>query len=298
MRPAPFEYVRANNLDDAIEALASNGQQARVLAGGQILVNLMRRRAERPATVVDVSRLEELRYVRLDGDRLAVGALTRLCDVATDPQVAASCPALAEAAAAIGDVQVRNRGTVGGNLFAVPPDVSDIQPVLVASGGSIVARAVEGTREIAAEDFAGARPEERVRPGELVVELRFGGVGDASAFEKLSRRAADPPIVNAAAFARGDGSGRMLTGVALGGAHEHVIRLHDLEADSAEQAFDAQRARRSLAALAKGLRPPSTAHASSEYRRDVCDVLALRAIERALARERRNGESETGSVDR
>lgn len=296
MRPAAFEYIRANSLDEAIEALASYGQQARVLAGGQILVNLMRRRSERPATVIDVSRLEELRYVRLDGDWLALGALTRLSDVAADPQVATSCPALAEAAAAIGDVQVRNRGTVGGNLFAVPPDVSDIQPVLVASGGSIVARDSEGTREIAAEDFAGARPEARVRPGELVVELRFGGVGGASAFEKLSRRAADPPIVNAAAFARGDGSAR-LTGAALGGAHEHVIRLHDLEADSAEQAFDAQRARRSLATLAEGLRPPSTAHAGSEYRRDVCGVLALRAIERALARARTNGASETWSVD-
>jgi carbon-monoxide dehydrogenase medium subunit len=297
MRPAPFDYIRANSVDEAVEALASHGQQARVLAGGQILVNLLRRRVERPATVVDVSRLEELRYVRLEGDSLAIGALTRLSDVAADPQVAVSCPALAEAAAAIGDVQVRNRGTIGGNVFPVPPDVSDIQPVLVASGGSIVVRDSEGTREIAAEDFVGARPEARLRPGELVVELRFGGVGSASAFEKLSRRAADPPIVNAAAFTRGDGSA-WLTGAALGGAHEHVIRLHDLEADSAEQAFDAQRARRSLAALAEGLRPPSTAHAGSEYRRDVCGVLALRAIERALAGAWPTESRETWSEDR
>lgn len=285
MRPASFEYVRAQSLDEAIEELSRHGQDSCILAGGQILMNRMRRRLANPARVIDVSRLDELRYVRLEGQYLAVGALTRLADVAVHPIVVDSCPALAEAASAIGDVQVRNRGTVGGNIFPTTPDVSDIQPVLVASGGSLIVRNATGSREVVAEDFVAAGLEGSLAADDFVVELRFGGMGCDSAFEKLARRAADPSIVNSAAFVRKDEVGARVVGAAVGGAHSHVFRLHDLEAVTAGQPFDVEGARRLLAPLNAGLRPPATAHAGSDYRRDVWEVIALRAVERALRGE-------------
>src|SRR5919202_2753024 len=151
MRPATFEYVRAATLEEAVQALEAADANAEVLAGGQVLVNRMRARLDRPGTVVDISRLDDLRYARVEGDDLVVGALATMRDLESADQVRQRCPALAEAAAAVGDLQVRNRATLGGNFFN-PDPVSDMAPVLLAADGQVVVHGPDGRRRLGAEE--------------------------------------------------------------------------------------------------------------------------------------------------
>lgn len=284
MRPATFEYVQAGTLEEAVRALGSGNGDVQVLAGGQILVNQMRARLIRPAKVVDISRLQDLVYIRADGDDLAVGALTTMRDVESSDVVRQRCPALAEAAAAVGDPQVRNRATVGGNFFN-PDPVSDLAPVLLAAGGKVVFQGPEGRRELDAEQFLGnGAPREALAAGEILVEARFGPGGAVSAFEKLSRRAADPAIVNAAAAIE-VGSGQLdRVALALVGVHRWPVRAKPVEDHLAGRPFDAEEAMSRLREFVGTLDPPSNAHADAPYRQEAAPVVAVRALRRAVDR--------------
>jgi carbon-monoxide dehydrogenase medium subunit len=278
MRPAPFDYVQPATVEEAVAAL-SDRDGARPLAGGQILINRMRARVERPGLVVDISRLPGLAFSEADGDQLRVGALTVLADL-TGADVAAWCPALQQAAQSVGDPQVRNRATVAGNLLN-PDPVSDIAPVLLASGGSVVLQGTDGRREVDAGEFLEA-PAPRLGPTELIVELRFGRLSASSAFEKLSRRQADAAVASAAAFVRTDGGRITEVGLALSAVHEHPLRAATVCEQLTGGAFDATAAMEALRAFAGGLRPPSTPHADADYRKEVAPVVALRALQRAI----------------
>jgi carbon-monoxide dehydrogenase medium subunit len=281
MRPATIDYVRAESLDQAIDALQQAGDGARPLAGGQMLINQMRARTVRPSTVVDISKLDDLRYARLEGDELAVGALTRMRELDGD-STRSACAALAEAAARIGDPQVRNRATVGGNLFN-PDPLSDIAPVLLASGGRVVVQGPGGRREIDAQAFCDA-PGGGLAAAEVIVELRFGatGPGAGSAFEKLARRAADAAVASAAAFVRVDNGQLADVRLALGAVHDRPLRAASVESELTGKPFDAEQAKQALVAFAAQLDPPSSPHAESGYRREVAPVIALRALGRAV----------------
>jgi len=283
MRPAKFDYVRASSVEEAVRALEAAGPDARVLAGGQTLANLMRARVVRPSTVVDISRLSSLEYIRAEADYLAVGALCRLRDVEASALLRDACPALAEAAAAIGDVQVRNRATAGGNLFNPEPS-SDLAPVLLASGGSVVVEGPTGRQEIPAEEFFARPLGSPLRPAEVVVEVRFRRSGAASAFEKLSRRAADPAMASAAVFLRLDGGAVSEVGVALGAVHERPVRAAPVEERLAGAPLDEATAAVALQEFCAGLSPPTSPHADAAYRKQVAPIVALRALRRAWDR--------------
>ena len=273
MIPAPFDYVRAASAEEALAALAEHGDEAKVLAGGHSLLPLMKLRFASPAVLVDVGRLDDLSYVSDAGDHIAVGALTRHRDLEVSDLLADQAPLLRHAASQVGDPQVRHRGTIGGSLAHGDP-ASDLPAVLLALGGSLVARGPDGEREIAATDFFTGFLETALAPEELLCEVRIPKVGDAGwSFQKFNRRAQDWAIVGVAAVT--DGS----PGVGLVNMDSTPIRATAVEEALAGGASAADAAE----LAAEGLAPPADLNASADFRRHLARVLVRRALEEATA---------------
>jgi carbon-monoxide dehydrogenase medium subunit len=267
--PAPFEYVRADDAGAALAALTEYGDDAKLLAGGQSLLPLMKLRLAVPAVVVDVSRAASLRYVRDEGDQVVVGALTRHCDVAADPVVRRELPLLAQAASAVGDPQVRHRGTIGGSVAHADPS-ADLPAALLALGATYVIRGTGGDRSVPAEQFATGFLETVLEPDELLTEIRVPKPDDAWGYEKFTRRSIDWATVAVAAVRRRDGS----VAVALANMAPTVIRASAVESALAGGADAASAAARAD----EGSEPPSDVTASADYRRHLARVLTERAL--------------------
>jgi carbon-monoxide dehydrogenase medium subunit len=271
--PAPFAYHRATSVDDALAALAEHGADARLLAGGHSLLPALRLRQAAPALLVDVGRLEELAYVRNGGDHLAIGALTRHCDLERSPLVEEQAPLVAHAAGLVGDPQVRNRGTLGGSLAHADP-AGDLPVAVLALGGTLVARGPAGERHIAAADFFLDRHRTALAGDELLTEVRLPrSAGMPWSYQRVSRRAQDWATVAVAAVGS-TGSTRPVA-VALAGMGPVPLRARVVE--------EALRAGAPAAAAAgaadAGTAPPSDVVAGSAYRRHLARVLVRRALE-------------------
>jgi carbon-monoxide dehydrogenase medium subunit len=271
--PASFDYVRVDSADAALAALGQHGDEAKLLAGGQSLLPLMKLRLAMPAVVVDVSRAGDLRYVRRDGDELAIGALTRHCDVAGDDTVRAELPMLAHVAGLVGDPQIRHRGTIGGSVAHSDPS-ADLPAALLALGASYVVRGPGGSRTVPAAEFATGFLESVLEPDELLAEIRVPLGVDGWGYEKFTRRAIDWATV-AVAVARRNGT----TSVALANMGPTVLR-----AEGVEQALASGSGAVDAAALAdEGTEPSNDVTASSDYRRHLARVLTGRALAAAGA---------------
>jgi aerobic carbon-monoxide dehydrogenase medium subunit len=271
--PAPFDYVRVGSADEALSALAEHGDEAKLLAGGQSLLPLMKLRLAVPAVVIDLIGVGELSYVRDEGETLAIGALTRHSDVANNDLVRREAPILAHAAALVGDPQVRHRGTIGGSVAHADPS-ADLPTALLALGASYVIRGPRGERTVTADGFATGFLETVLEPDELLVELR---VPKASAwgYEKFTRRAIDWATVAVAAVRRADGA----VAVALANMGPTVLR-----ASAVEQALASGTDAADAAGVADdGTEPGTDVTASADYRRHLSRVLTSRALE-SLAR--------------
>ena len=270
MIPAEFDYVRADSAQAALAALAEHGDEAKVLAGGQSLLPLMKLRLATPAVLVDVSRLRDLRYVREEGDGLAIGALTRHCDIANDATVRRVAPLLAHAAGTVGDPQVRHRGTIGGSVSHADPS-ADIPTALVAMGASYVIKGPGGERTVAADEFSTGFLETVLGPDELLTEIRVPKPGDGWGYQKFTRRAIDWATVAVAAARRADGT----TAVALANMGPTVLRAQATEAALASGAGAADAA----AVADAGSEPAADVTASADYRRHLARVLTQRALQ-------------------
>jgi len=269
MIPAPFDYVRADSADAALAALGEHGDEAKLLAGGQSLLPLMKLRLAMPTVVVDVSRAGELAYVRADGAVLAIGATTRHCDVARSADVLTHAPLLAHAASGVGDPQVRHRGTIGGSVAHADPS-ADLPTALLALGATYVIRGPSGTREVPAAEFSTGFLESVLAPDELLVEIRLpSAASEVWGYEKFTRRAIDWATVAVAVQARGGE-----TAVALGNMGSTVLRATATEAALAGGADAAAAASHA----ADGTEPSSDVTASSEFRRHLARVLTRRAL--------------------
>ncbi|MEV4839309.1 xanthine dehydrogenase family protein subunit M [Nonomuraea sp. NPDC049486] len=270
MIPAGFSYVRAGSVEEALDELSRHGDAARPLAGGHSLLPAMKLRRAEPGVLVDIGRLRELSYVRADGDRIAVGALTSHRTLERDPVVAAQVPLLAAAARRIGDPQVRNRGTIGGSLAHADP-AADLAGAVLALDGVLVARGPAGVREIPAREFFTGRRRNALAPGELLTEIRLPAApGRSYAFEKFSRRALDWAVVGVAAQARPGGG----VAIALIGMGPTPVR-----ATAVEEALAAGEPAAEAARLAAwGCEPPDDAVASASYRTHLAEVLVTRAL--------------------
>jgi carbon-monoxide dehydrogenase medium subunit len=274
MIPAAFDYVRADSADAAVAALGEHGDEAKLLAGGQSLLPLMKLRLAVPSVVVDVSRAADLAYVRDAGDNVAIGALTRHCDVAADPVLQREVAVLAHAAGLVGDPQVRHRGTIGGSLAHADPS-ADLPAALLALGASYVLAGPGGRRTVSADDFATGFLETVLEPDEMLVEVVVPKPGSGWGYEKFTRRAIDWATVAVAAVRRRDGS----VAVALANMGPTVLR-----SASVEQALAIGAGARDAAATAdEGTEPSTDVTASADYRRHLARVLTGRAVERCLA---------------
>jgi carbon-monoxide dehydrogenase medium subunit len=267
--PAAFSYARADSVDDAVALLAEHGDDAKLLAGGHSLLPLMKLRLATPSVLVDVGRLDELSFVRDDGDTIAVGGLTRHHDVEHDALLRTQVPILAAAAGEVGDPQVRHRGTIGGSLAHGDP-ASDLPAVVLALRGSIVVRGSGGERVLAADEFFRGFLETALAPDEIITEVRVPKTDGAGwAFEKFNRRAQDWAIVGVAAVGGDD------PGVALVNMGDTPVRASAVETALRNGASAAD-----AAALASDdTDPPSDLNASAEYRRHLARVLVGRALD-------------------
>ncbi len=278
MIPAGFDYEVAESVDHAIELLGKN-EDAKLLAGGHSLIPAMKLRIARPALLVDIGRLEEVSYVKEEGDTIAIGALTRHKDVAASPVLREHCAIVSHTAGQVGDPQVRHRGTIGGSLAHGDP-ASDLPTVILALHGELVARGPGGDRAIPAQDFFTGVWQTALEPTEVLVEIRVPKPGAAGwSYTKMARRAQDWATVAVAAVVHGNGAVERAS-VALTNMGPTPLR-----ATAAEEALVGGASIEDAAGLAADGTEPSTDHAaSSEFRKHLARVLTRRALEEARSR--------------
>jgi carbon-monoxide dehydrogenase medium subunit len=258
------EYAKPGSVREALELLASN-DGARALAGGQTLINVMKARAASPDMVVDLNGLDELKGIDLAGDgTLTIGAMTTYSELMGSAEAKAR-PIVGEVCATIADVQVRNRGTIGGNLCSNDP-TNHLPPLMVAIGARMTIAGAGGEREVPAEEFFLGVYLTAVSQGELLTRIAIPA-GKKDGFAAVTLGADGTCIANAAASVNGG------VRVALGCVDAVPVLL---TAESPDGVADAVRA--------ASLTPPSDVHASSEYRTHLAEVLATRAAQEAAAR--------------
>ena len=272
-------YARPATVDEAV-SLLSEHDGARALAGGQTLVNVMKQRAASPDVLVDLGKLDELRAISVSGSTLEIGAMATLASLTRSSEVEVARPILAEVAATVADVQVRNRGTLGGNICVNDP-TNHFPPLLVALGASLTIRSTDGERTVPAEEFFVGVFETAVQEGELLTRItvpgRGRGTGDAMAGVTLG--AHGTYIANAAASVV-DGAWR----VALGCVAAVPVRATAVEERLAGVAVEDASARAAVEGLGATLDPPSDVHASADYRRSLAETSAVRAVLQAAER--------------
>jgi carbon-monoxide dehydrogenase medium subunit len=270
MIPAAFDYVRAESADEAIALLTEHGDEAKLLAGGHSLLPLMKLRLASPTVLIDVGRLEDLRFIRDAGDHIAIGALTRHRDLETSDILGEAAPLLQHAAGHVGDPQVRHRGTIGGSLAHADP-ASDRPAVVLALGGTLVANGPNGEREIAIGDFYTGFLESALEPDELLTEIRIPKLTTLGwSFQKFNRRAQDWAIVGVAAVRAEQGSGVGL--VNMGSTPLYAAGVVEALNSGADAASAADRA-------VEGTEAQHDNNATVEYREHLARVLVRRALE-------------------
>ncbi|MFE8952856.1 FAD binding domain-containing protein [Streptomyces althioticus] len=277
MIPAAFDYVRPHTVEEAVRALADGGEDAKVLAGGQSLLPLMRLRMAFPQLLVDTGRIPGLRGSRMEGDTLVVGAMTTHHDVVRDALVRRHAGLLAAATATVADPAVRHRGTLGGSLAHADP-AADLPAVVLALEGELVAVGPRGRRTIPARDFFTDYLETALAPDELLVEVRLPSTdGWGFHYEKFQRVAQAYAIVGVAALVRRDNGSIAEARVGLTNMGSTPLRAPAAE-EALAGAGDAAAVKRAAGAAAEGTRPSRDTSASPGYRAHLARVLTGRAV--------------------
>jgi aerobic carbon-monoxide dehydrogenase medium subunit len=281
MIPVPFEYTRPSTVEDAVAALAGAGEDAKVLAGGQSLVPMLRLRLATPTTLVSLTGIGALQGIREDGDELVIGAMTTHDTVLHDELVHRYAPLVAAATATVGDRQVRHLGTFGGSLSHADP-AGDLPAVALALDATFTIAGPGGRRAVPAGGFFADYLTTAVAPDEILVEVRLPKMtGWGWHYEKFNRVAQAWAIVGVAAAVRRENGAIAQARVALTNMSNTPVR-----ATAVEQALagaDAAAAPVADAArhAADGTRPTSDVNGSAEYRRHLAGVLTRRAVSRA-----------------
>jgi aerobic carbon-monoxide dehydrogenase medium subunit len=282
MIPAKFDYVRPSSLAEAVQALAGGGEDAKVIAGGQSLLPLLRLRLAYPELLVDIGGLGELTGVRDVGDALVIGAMTTHYSLIRDPLIREHCGLVAATAATVADPAVRHRGTIGGSLAHADP-AGDLPAVISALDATLTATGPGGEREIAAADFFVDYLTTALAPGEILTAIRVPKLGPGWGFryEKFQPTAQAWAIVGVAALARRDNGHVAEARVGLTNMGTVPVRARAAEAAAA----GAEASREALAAAAanadEGTDPPADLRAAADYRRHLARVLTGRALARA-----------------
>ncbi|HEY0689962.1 MAG TPA: xanthine dehydrogenase family protein subunit M [Kribbella sp.] len=277
MIPAAFDYYAPTSVDEALALLGAH-EDAKVLAGGQSLLPVLRLRLAAPETIVDLGRIEELRGVREDGDALVIGAMTPHSVIQSDPLVAEHARLISLATATIADPQVRHRGTFGGSLVHADP-AGDLPAVALALGASFVIAGATGRRIVAAADFFEGVFSTVVAEDELLVEVRVPKhTGWGAHYEKFTRIAQQWSIVAVAAAVRLDDGTIAEARVALTNMGSTPVRATAVEQSLLGQPATADAVREAAARAADGTSPPTDLNGDAEYRTHLATVLTRRAV--------------------
>jgi aerobic carbon-monoxide dehydrogenase medium subunit len=266
--PPAFDYVRAGSIDEAVALLAEHGDDAKLIAGGHSLLPMMKLRLAFPTVLIDIRQLPDASYIRVEGDQVAIGALTRHCDLVSSDVLRAEAPLIGHVASTVGDPQIRNRGTIGGSVSHADP-AADLPAAVLASDATLVLQGPGGRREVPATEFFQGYFDTAMNDDEIMVELRLPRTGpNGWHYEKFTRRANDWAIVGVATVA-----GR----VALANMGSRPLRAHQTEAALASGGSIPDAA----ALAADDTEPVGDMHADPDYRRHLARVLTRRSLEAA-----------------
>ncbi len=280
MISAPFDYHRPASLAEALSLLARHGDDARVLAGGHSLVPAMKLRLAEPRVLVDLSRVAELRGISEMDGRIVIGAMTTHAELASSSVLATKCPLFTETAPQIGDIQVRNKGTIGGSLAHADP-AADWPPVALALDAEMEVAGPSGSRMIPAAGFFTDIMQTALRPGEVLRAIRVRPTGPSVAYVKTEQKASGFALCGVAAVV--DRAANRVS-VAVTGIAATPFRASQVEAALAGGPLTAERIAEAARAAAAGVQPLSDMHGSADYRAHLAQVNVRRAIVRASAR--------------
>jgi probable selenate reductase FAD-binding subunit len=282
--PFEYEYYEPRSLKEALELLDRYGDQARILAGGTDLLVKMKARLVEPRVVINIKKIDGLRYIVEDGEQVRIGALTRLRDIENSELVKKYIPALHDAVKSMGSIQIRNMATIGGNLCNASP-AADTAPPLLVHNAKVVLSSVGGDRVLPlAEFFKGPgltvlKPSELLR--EIIVEKSNAG---SSAFKKVSRVAVDLAIASAAVYVEVEDGFIRDARIALGSVAPKPLRAVKTESLLRGLRIDSREVLNALKTIDEEISPITDVRSTAEYRRYVSKVLVLDALEVAYAR--------------
>lgn len=281
MIPAKFDYVAPTSVEDALAALAQHGDDAKIIAGGQSLLPVLRMRLNAPEMVIDLGRIASLRGVRDDGDAIVIGAMTTHHEVRDHDLVREHALLLSKAAAEVADPQIRHRGTFGGALAHADP-AGDLGAPALALGAQFVIAGSGGTRTVSADDFFVDLFETAVGEDEILTEVRIPKhTGWGAHYEKFVRVAHQWPIVAVGAAVRLDGGTIAEARVGLTNMGSTPLRARGVEEALAGAAATEEGVAAAAARAAEGTHPPSDLNGDADYRRHLAGVLTRRAVLKA-----------------
>jgi carbon-monoxide dehydrogenase medium subunit len=276
--PARFDYVAPTSVEEALQALAEHGDEAKILAGGQSLLPVLRMRLNAPEWVIDLGKIDALRGIRDDGDAIVIGALTTHHDVMHDALVEEHALLIKKAASEVADAQVRHRGTFGGALAHADP-AGDLGAPALALGAEFVIAGSGGTRTVGADEFFVDLFETAIGEDEILTEVRIPKhTGWGAHYAKFVRVAHQWPIVAVAATVKADGGTISEARVGLTNMGSTPLRARGVEEALAGATASEDGVREAAAKAADGTNPPSDLNGSAEYRRHLATVLTRRAV--------------------
>ena len=287
MIPANFDYIAAKSLDEALSLLAQHKDDAKLLAGGHSLLPAMKLRLAQPKVLIDIGRIKDLAYIREDGGQIKIGATTTHFQVETSDLLRRACPLLPETATHLGDVQVRNKGTIGGSLAHSDP-AADWPAAIIALSAEMVAAGGKGERVIKADDFFVDLLTTALQPNEVLKEIRFatpkGRVGQA--YVKFRHPASGFAVVGVAVNLSLDAAGKCQSaGVGITGVAPKAYRAKGVESALKGNALDAKTLSAAAGHATDGVSDAITElFATGEYRKHLAQVYTRRALETAISR--------------
>jgi CO/xanthine dehydrogenase FAD-binding subunit len=281
MKPAPFTYIAASSLDEALSLKARYGDEARFLAGGQSLIPAMNFRLARPAVLIDINGLSELgRIDRAKTDAIGVGAMVRYRALERDAGFLQACPLFADALPHIAHPQIRTRGTIGGNLSHADP-ASELPAVAIAMGARMCVKSEQGERQLDASEFFAGLMTTSLEPEEMLIEIVFPATParSGSCFVELSRRRGDFALAGVAAIVSLDDEGTCTqVRLALCGVGDTPVDASAAAASLVGQRCTDHAIEAVAAEVQNAIDPPGSVHASGDYQRHIAGVLTRRAI--------------------
>jgi carbon-monoxide dehydrogenase medium subunit len=280
----PFEYLEPGSLNEACLMLSELKEDAKIIAGGQSMLPILKQRLIAPRYIISIKHLSDLSYTTAERDQVRIGALTTHRTVETSPLIKKRFPILGSMEASLASVQIRNSGTLGGSLCHADP-AGDVAPVLLALGAKLRAVSVRGTREISIDDFFVDYLETVLESDEILAEIEVPNLGPmtAATYIREAIRFGDYPILSVAAALTTDKKGLVKEArIALGAVGKTPVRAKSAEAILVEKKVNAEVLEEVGKAVAKEIEPTSDVIASSEYKRELAKIVTMKAVNQVI----------------